>query len=691
MTAYPETPARYPASAASHLGERGVIMPLFGIISFTVIVFLIGLGIDSSRVKAVREQLQRETEVVCRLGARELPITRNAVDTVLRGFREGLVVARLSTLRYAQVTEVNVVSQTAPGTMNPAGATGHVASWVPLSPCPAGATCRFLGDVTGTSLYPAGMWGQNDFNEALGCEVKAIAQTFISGSREINIKTVWHAKARGSLDPTSPASRPVGIRGQAGRGIIFGIAPQLTTYADPTVMRRFLFDTNPSRYRSLAPFNPLENFDASSTPSPRGVYGFWGARPRDPSLLTDFPGLYDDMRRERLVACMNPLVAVRNAFAVGIVGRFRAELRDLAEVVTVNPIGRKSATESIGEYLPARPTEPTVMVRGGRDTFVREVQLPIQQFRPDEASNPGKNLDSRDPFESSLLGQLRDCYHLYGGYRANLSPEGIDRVLDPSLDNLGFEPPALLDVSSNPQLAPRYLPLAADRWDQRISGAGAVADSLAAEQAVATLGTTQVCPHGEVPSGSTVPQCATGMKPALVTDPNSPTNDLRGDIRGFLAYILNEWNGNPFSAHQALALPGATPSTTVFSESAAVLLTLHNRLSNDEATEIEALVRTFKSRYPGRRIVVAYFPGNEFDAAAQAVARIRQAFLITAGSSRTDDNLLFMFAPTAPGPGGDWDRAFREYWHELLLPGPSSIYARTYEIYRQLFSEEPKL
>jgi len=379
------------------------------------------------------------------------------------------------------------------------------------------------------------MWGQNDFNEALGCEVKAIADTFISGSREVNIKTVWHAKARGSLDASAPESRPLGIRGQAGRGLILGIAPQLTTVADQTVMRRFLFDTNPSRYRLLSPFNPLENFDSSATPSPRGVYAFWGSRPADPGLLAGSPALEDSMRRERLVACMNPLVAVRNAFTVGIVGRFRAELRDLAEIVAINPIARENATTLNGLFLPPRPTEPTIVVRGGSDTFLPQVQLPLQYYLPNEAVNPGQLLDPRDPFEATVLGQLRDCYHLYGGYRSDTTPEGIDRITDPSLDNTGFEAPEIRSVSAEPQIAPRYIPLAGDRWDQRTTGAGASVDQIAAEQGVAIIGTTQLCAHGTVPSGSVVPPCPSGGKPPLVTDPNLPTNYLRGDIRVFMA------------------------------------------------------------------------------------------------------------------------------------------------------------
>ncbi|MFM1847445.1 MAG: hypothetical protein RL417_919 [Pseudomonadota bacterium] len=675
----------------SRSSERGALLPLVGIISFAVIFILLGLGFDSSRVKAVREQLQREAEVICRLGARELPITKAAVTTALRGFEQSLVPSRLDTLRYARITEINVVSQTAPSTLAPAGNPGYVPTWVPVSPCPAGVSCRFLGDVSGTTLYPNLMWGRNDFNEALGCEVKAIAETFISGSREVNIKTVWHSKARGVLDAANPVSAPRGVRGQTGRGLILGIAPQLTTSADPTVMRRFLFDTNGSRYRDLAPFNPLENFDRSQSPGSSGVHGFWGDKPATPGFLEGFPALHDEMRRERLVACMNPLVAVRNAFSVGIVGRFRAELRDLAEVVTLNPIAQDNAAIPDGSFLPPRPTEPTVMVQGGSDTFLKEVQLPLQRFHPDEALNPGRVLDSRNKLDAAMLAQLRDCFHLYSGFRTSFSPEGIDRVLDPSLDNSGFEAPAILNVSASTAVAPRYIPLANDRWDQRTTGVGAASDRIAAEQAVATLGTTQLCPHGVVPAGSPVPPCKSGGKPNLVTDPALPTNDLRGDIRGFLSYLLNDWNGAPFPAHTALALPGTPPSAPVFSESSAVLLMMHNRLGQREADEIEGLVGTFKARYPGRKIVVVYFPSNEVDASTVAVARIRRAFQIVSGAPRGDDNLLFMFAPTTPGPGGSWDRAFQDYWHDLLLPGPSSIYARTYEIYRQLFSEEPKL
>ena len=104
----------------------------------------------------------------------------------------------------------------------------------------------------------------------------------------------------------------------------------------------------------------------------------------------------------------------------------------------------------------------------------------------------------------------------------------------------------------------------------------------------------------------------------------------------------------------------------MFSESAAVMIVLHNRLSIPEAQEVQNLVTTFKNRYPARRIVVVYFPANEVDASVQAVNRMKQAFQIApSGPTRPSDNLMFMFAPTSGSGGGNWDNRFRNYWLAL--------------------------
>ena len=669
------------SARSARTAERGVILPLAAIIAGTILFILVALGIDTGLAKVVRAKAQQEVEEICRSGAEGLPVTRTAVGNIvarfnhlrapLPGGKGGIAWANIIGFRIIAPTpplneQVTGPLPTRPGAPSPAG----IAALTLSCPLDGGGTCLFGGDATATSVaseYPSQFWNpqvptpltqtsvQNNYvyGDIIACEMRLRVRGFLNRNLEVNVKTAYDRTQRGALfPPNSTSIPPASARSQRGGGLIIGISTHMTTDRSSP---RFQFKTSPaSRYL------PLRNFDALRSGPP--LIAFSGQRGASDFTTRFSPNaaLSGPNQRERMVACMNLPVLVRNALLTRLVGwTTRDSLRDRTEIVHM---GTQPFTGGVGN-------PPTIMFRGWEDTANNTLagngHIPFITY-------PGLVPNASDS-ASAVAGALRDCEHMYDNQARNFR-----RYTDARVVNNFFEPPQLSVYSQDQAVYfdGNYNPLLTGpgigTW-----GRPANKPFANAEQVMSILGSTQSCPHAGI--------CG---KPSMITDVNQPPEDLRPDVISFMQYV----RGVPGA--QARPAPGLgplgvpLPSQTVFSTDASILVVLHRRLTAPEATAVRGLLPANVA------VTVIYIPVNQYDAAEEALVRLRFAFNAQQPLSATvTGNVLYVLAPPdcppfttcATATQLQWDNHFQEYWMELLnSANPNNIEQIGQTIYDRL-------
>ena len=670
--------------------NAGVFMPITAAIATVLVTVVFALGFDAGLQKLAAVRIRALAESTCRAAARELPITKSAVDIAHRALVDGL-----PKVKGADVKFVNIVAPTSPLSI---GQAPFVTARQTLA-CP-GAVCYFYGTVTDsriTDFFPTNFWSNNNFGDIIACGIEAQTISMMSGTRTVRQTVAWEVRQIGAIQPTdsyTPVHRIPNPRGFIGGGAIVVVDPTMTTNTTSAYQKFPMPDIE------LGVYNPLRK--SGLLP----LTHFSGNRPSYTASLQMNELLSEPLRTERAHACFPLAVALRNKFLVGLVARFRGRLRDMTAVYVANPMHRAVRAAGKYDYYPSEPNPPSLVVQGSRDIMASAYRLPYVIYSPgfedgDElnpfVTNPDSDAARKDRMN---VGQLADCYHMYGG--GSVTPGGMDRVVEESASNTGYESLEIEATSKLAQLAPAYEPsFGTYPWDQEIGLPEPTQHPLrSVEQVLSMLGTVQICPQGE--NGGDLklgPGCDEGgTKPPTQLDPTLPTNDLRGDLRGALmavngARTLSDGTVVPFYSYNATDLPGAKPTEEVFTRSATLVVVLHRRLGLDEVAEIREQVNIFNAGPPsGRRILVAYFPATPQDLAAAAVSRIKSAFNIPDNPyPNTDENLLMVFGPSPSIGVSITEAAMQTYWLQRLRRGPTSIANGSRAAFRYLFTESPKL
>ncbi len=662
--------------------EHGVILPLAAIIAGTLLFVLVALGIDTGLTKLVRSSAQEEIEEICQGGAEALPVTRTAV---------GNVVARLNHLRaappngkggikFGEIIGFRIISPTAPAngtlkngqpTLAGAPSAGPIGLAGLSCPLDNGLSCLFGGNVTHAGVatqYPAQFWNpevpsaltqsspENNlvYGDIIACEMTVRVRTFLRRNIEVNVKSAYDRAQRGALfPPQSTAVPPASARSQRGGGLLLGISTHMTTIRGST---RYQFKTTPApRYALLRPFDPLRTVNRPIAFS-GDRDGYDGTNRAD---ISRYP-LGSSEQLERMVACLNLPILVRNALLTRIVGfAARDSLRDRTEIMH---IGTKLPS------APGTPVPPTVMFRGWGD--IANNVLSSNGHIPFIWHPSAPSTFATTQQGSTLVGQLRDCEHMYDGKSDNFS-----RYIDRDVINTGFEPLTLSTMSGDPSIfTPAYLPAIGSGFGQW--GRAATKSFANAEQVVSILGSTQSCPDGR--------GCS---KPPMQTDTAQVPDELRADLTAFMRYARNVTGAQAYEA-PGYGLAGPTfTNQSVFSTDAAILVVLHQRVTAAEAAAIRAQLP------PNVAITVLYIPNDQYDASEPALVNLRTAFNAQSpGAATPTGNLLYTIAPKdCPAPScaaatqAQWDDHFQSYWMGLLDPSaPQNIEQIGQTIYDRL-------
>lgn len=421
----------FPRSPHSYWSESGVIIPLVAVISLSVFVVLMVLGIDAAQVHRKSAFLRQEAIEICKIAVDVAPIQGaaaisfatqvNALNAALQSQGVRLDRARIILPTMAGLaarpsgfgtTEMNndytgnkIPFLAGPQNICNAGAllsahpvcTNSNSFCASADPDNAGfQRCIFQGDVhynnprfapgspVNSTRYPVSMMHNLSHagNTAI-CELEAsIASTLIPNSRR-SFRGVagWRIPAVGYFDtrPSDPWSFPTDVPYP---GLSVAIAPHMTTWTDVSGGgdNRFQFlnslytgnaqDNGPwTRYQNLT--SNLAMFTNNS-----GTATF----PSSSSSLTALSALSNNDREDLLTACANPATLTRNIFSSIILelASRHGMMRKDTELLLVGTQDRNLS--AIGN-LPARSNFPVLIAPMDSDiAFTDFFQLPFVSY-----------------------------------------------------------------------------------------------------------------------------------------------------------------------------------------------------------------------------------------------------------------------------------------------------------------------
>ena len=530
--------------------------------------------------------------------------------------------------------------------------------------------CKFRGttDDPGTSPwpYPTDFW--NNYENAgntVGCEFDAEIDTIIpnlvdtaglpnpTDGQLITARSVWRKKIRGTFDGTS--------------GNLLDDAPALSIIIDPTMTThandsRFWFHDTYLRPRT----NPIETFNPNngkvyfggsmarrkpgtlsyplplpapptapfefqipdevspfckSTSTAEGYNGFGGPcndgsirnAPADFSSFDPAAAPYtlSDLE-ERMIACMNPAVLVRNMLLAGVTEHAarHGNARNMTEIMITavqnryyeNAAGFR--TNDANGNLPAYLNPPIKVVSFGEDLIpaneadrftmpfvgafdtgdnatreppsdapaILKPKLAYGQMNP---FNLNESFPAAGPeiqaYHVMVQNQLRSCYHMYDSAAQGLDRHGVEGVHylnggPIALVNDTFEPSTVYAYDS--ELRNNPYPAMNENWGQDCpwGGAGCTPSSaqrkLTAPELLSMLGTVQSCAYEKDLGGG-----ADCVKPhhSERLSPGFGSLDLRGDIVGALCHLTGYFDhttipNNPcINNFPAINSPGLFP------------------------------------------------------------------------------------------------------------------------------------
>ena len=671
---------------------------------------------------------------------------------------------------------------------------------------PSGTDCTFHGDVSleGGSYqddflearFPKweGFWrNDKDQSTAIGCEVIGKTRSFdlfaSSSEQDANVLSARTVVARAIASPGDSPSE----------GLTIIIAPQMTTSGSdprfrfsraieddqPGFQTRFdpvwshawnavaggpLYSTRPEDpslpgflYPSSAPesdtytiqsgswqlFRPpamaslLRSGPGNSGGQTRNYDGQSTFFVEDHGEATEAQGLILSQREERMYACMNPAILVRNLFLQSLV-EFAARtgnLRRSTEILVANPYSRQvSSRNSVPDS--AKWQAATVVVPFGADLTQRAYQLPFvffdggvdgavpADFGPFRGIvNPFQTqAESTRPIHALIARQLRDCYHLYhldtiqDGYplRGLHRPDLTDRF-----DGVGFSYPggfsaetpyryhAVLYENQGPLLAmhDQGCPWNPPEFQGACGTAPLGNRALNAAELVSILGSVQSAPAPFTLESGTSFEKFWPLQSGL-DEPTDAPRELRGDLLGALSALLRTDSGGPL-AGKAIPSPGIFPSMTVdgkpelksvgapASAKTHVVLVLSQRISNSEKDAIRTLFRSYPE-LRDRGMTIVYIPTNSVDASDEAISRIGDAFyvgeLIRAGMmvgmpESVSGRVLLVLSPYASryssnpnyhfidiDPHLEW-KDFRHYWNDQITSPTDNPYVAALDLF----------
>lgn len=805
-------------------GQRGVYLPLVSVIAFALFFVLVALGIDTVRVKLAQSELRSKIDTICGELA-HTPSQHGAALLKFRRFVNDLVATRRLRGARLEAASVSMPTMSANGfafrSAERYDANDH-SNYPPLlgsakfgallgtgNACvlDSKADCEFRGDVYNLSGYPPSLW--NDLQNAgntVGCEAIGSVNNLLLGERRFTVKSVFWRRVNGEWpDPVFDFKDPIATS----PGLTIGVATELFTEIwDPrfrfgdsarySYSRSFRSAVDPlGRWLYAAGFRsfsadlpeeaypevdsngaPIDRFAGANSPSNSAALGGVARKTTTQSTdpwadlqVADFgtkDGPMPSDREALFVACMNPLILVRNTFLAAIVelASRNGQLRNMTEILHINPIHR-AARFHVGAAAPI-VNHPTRLVGFGEDLARPAYQLPFVFYHSgapsDEYPTAGFSKNGwLNPFRDGwaapdsgtelewrrhhalIAAQLRSCYHMYSGS----GQAGLERLSDPFtfLDNDGFEP-ELTAEGDEPRYRPRQrwadFPLrvspyeppattgaAPPGWDQACpwaDGCNAPPDSsetrrLSAGELMSVLGSTQMCPYRQSsaqlfpgPEPTIAAAYAVDSYPCPLTRrPGTyPSDELRGDINGFLQYtagtgvalrspglfqlrdptnLTRPFGTQPISA----ARPG--PYLSSDNTRSAVLIVLHQPITDAEAAEIAPVIAAMQpagAELNWRPITIAYFPATREEAGD--ISGMASAFNIDLTGDNGGVNQLFVFSPFDPrfGPPCNPDypsrgtlsaeaesTLFHDYWACLLSNSNNSIAAYAANIFHE--------
>jgi len=587
--------------------ERGAIAVLAAFMALLLFLVIIALGIDTTLIKHLRQELEQKVEVACHQASYLLPLQARAYES----FSDQI---NALSLKYGQLDTWRVYLPTPPDDplegflsvaelQNLRNCGGDIDGFEPDGGAPENMVynlselCltdppRFkLGPIdseTGLQdrpAYPASFWNAGQyFGNVIGCEARATYRPFwgLSGpdsQQSVVVRSIWwkpligpqfdyRVALSGTANPRPPR-------------LTIAIAPHMQTdFQDP----RFRFsglgglqNFNPHR----SPSDPPAHFYFNEEASNQRDYGFVNDSAGNAVRMGGHQPLTDSEADQLATACYNPAVLVRNAFTATI-----AELASRHGHTVNNTEILIAGTRPVplwqnnpAEWLPQPPIR---LFHNGSDLSYRVpfagigVQLPYISYfdgvldsgvAVGEWVYPFRHLDSanqdqtgRDSQAQELAfirsAQLRACIRGYqtasAENRVSFWPDFESMVL---LEQQFFEPPRYLD--RDPPFGDDQLLL---DWEQECTygtlpgvnscatGEHVAKSTLTAVQALYSLGSIQRCPHGP----------ASGSGPC--NKPLDQTQELRPDLSALVDYINRlVSDGGSLADSAAIFSPGVWP------------------------------------------------------------------------------------------------------------------------------------
>jgi|GEM_PF-6003084 len=713
-----------------HGGESGAILVLSAILALTLFLIIIAIGVDTTLVKHLRQELEQKVESACHEASYLLPMQGEAAD-----FFEG----RISNfdLRFGELADWQIYVPTA--SVNEAGTYAappdvcepFQSFLPPFDPpetqenytvdlstlCPAEGPPRFnLGsDSDDPAAFPPTFWNSPQyFGNAIGCEARAEYQPFWvfddnpESRRSVVVRSIWWRPLAGAdfdysqavadvPNPSSPPDPPP-------PALSIVVAPHMTTRFDD---ERFRFTDNPDPDLNLNQYNPFKpdtsqpainsftSLAEGSSPTFRSYFD-----PPGEIQMAGHPALTDEQARELATACYNPAVLVRNTL-VATIAKFAARHAHAVNHTEILLAGTRDYQTGL-DFEDLWLRDPIRLVDFGADLSIVNplqfigVQIPYLFFYRGDASSGGDGRwvyplahdgddAGRTPAQLRLdfmqSAQLRVCMK---GYTLNGDP--IQYWPHFSGSQLDFEPPRYGDPF------PPFSDEPVVEWEQHCpfgegtcAGEASIASTLSPVQALSSLGTVQICPHDVA---------------GVCTKPN-PDADLEPDIFRTVQYLLDNNDAPAFvsPAMGPLREPGGSESLESILETydfednfplssdgierlrspyprSTVLLVLHKPLVEEEERNA---IRTVIDGSPARRWVVIYIPTNSSD--AQQYGTITEAFNMVVDPESDqeilpDTNLFFMFQPYLLDENGDINDS--EWSGEGPMPGSEELVFRQY-------------
>lgn len=418
--------------------EKGVFLPLVAVVALAVIAVIVGLGIDSSRVKRGSALLRQKLEAACHQAAQK-PTLQAEAAMIFAGQITDTNMARALLDFGVTLDHISFINPTMPDD----GSFVNFPGYSSANPTPAPALyelgssstdedgivefsglgldscidseghnrneCSFQAKVSqsithlgaGGSVtvkeFPARLWNQTqNVGNTVGCVAYGRVNTLLSGERPISAKVVWQKKLRGKWDEAYDAGSPV----TTSPALSILIAPHMTTDDSPELNfggydATFRDSYDPINVYNVGASTPVPNafLAAVATPPLYPGLAYQPIEPRPPALeytyLRDTPPAVITavrpavfaQKEEALLACMNPAVLVRNSFVSTIVelASRNGQLRNQTQLLLSGTQHRTLQDNTNLDSLPYQPNNPVIMVDFGQD-LMDSYQLPYVSY-----------------------------------------------------------------------------------------------------------------------------------------------------------------------------------------------------------------------------------------------------------------------------------------------------------------------